>query len=128
MSKQSPLEELFSDSGPVDLDQLVMVLKPFVRIHSDSKEIYLTDQGNKCNIKNKMLIYFLAKKLLKLEEFISTESVSAKEIADKLNLKKGSVDATFKTLRESGFIMGSGKEYNIPNYKISDINTVLGAK
>jgi len=70
----------------------------------------------------------LGKKLLKVEKYVDTESISAKEIAERLQLKKGTVDGLFNNLRGKSYILGSGSDYMIPNYKINRYFDFIGGK
>lgn len=118
MDKQSFVEELFSDSGPVDSQALVVAIKPFIRIQRSTNQIFLTEKGNEVNLAEKILLYALSKKLLKEEGYIEDDSICAKEVSEQLSLKKGSVDPTFKLLKSKGLIMGLGTDYTIPNDKL----------
>lgn len=124
-NKKSPVEELFSDTGPVDVEKTVRVLKPLMQVQRDTKEIHITEKGRKKTGIDMVLIYSLGKKILKLERIIEGESFSAKEVADNLGLKKGSVDSYFNSLRKRGLILGSGSKYTIPNTKVSAIVNIL---
>jgi len=58
------------------------------------------------------LLYGLAKKLLKAKGHIESEMITAQEIHKKTGIKKGTIDPTFKKLKESGYLVGKG-EYEI---------------
>lgn len=126
--QKSPIDELFTDSEPLDTTMVVNSLKRFIRIKRESHEIFFTDEGNEVSILKRILIFGLGKKLLKLEQYIDSESFSAKEITERLQLKKGTVDGLFNNLRSKSYILGSGSDYLIPNYKINNILTLLEAK
>lgn len=125
---KSPIDELFTDNEPLDATKIVSVLKKFIRIKRETHEIFFTDEGNKVSIIKRILIFGLGKKLLKYEKYLETESFSAKDISEELQLKKGTVDGLFNTLRGKSHILGSGSDYVIPNYKINDILEILEEK
>ena len=124
----SPINELFTDTEPIDINMIVDVLKSFIRIKRDTNEIFFTEAGNKASVIERILIFALARKVLKVGGHIDSESFSAKGVSDLLQLKKGTVDATFSTLRNKSFILGKGSEYVLPNYKITDILKLLKNK
>ena len=129
MSNQnSPINELFTDSDPLDTEAVVKVIKVFIRIKRETNEIFFTETGNKLSVVKRIILFGLGRKLLKIEKIIETDSFSAKEIAQKLQLIKGTVDASFHSLRGKGFIIGSGSDYVIPNYKISNVLSLLEEK
>lgn len=127
MNNKSAIEDLFSDSGPVNIEEIVRSIKPFLKIQREGAQIFLTDKGNKVGVNTRILLYALAKKLLKEEKFIDSEAISAKEIAEQLNIKKGSVDFGFSALRNKGDILGSGVNYTVPNDRINGIIKALDA-
>ena len=67
----------------------------------------------------RILIYGLAKKLLKTKGLIDSEMITAQEIQKKTGIKKGTIDPTFKKLKDTGYLVGKGK-YEIPIHKIAD--------
>lgn len=124
----SPINELFVDTEPIDVNTIVKELKIFIRIKRDTNEIFFTEVGNRASAVEKILIFALGRKILKVNGHIDSESFSAKEVSDLLQLKKGTVDATFSILRNKSFILGSGSEYVLPNYKITDVLNLLKGK
>jgi hypothetical protein len=126
--QKSPIDELFTDSEPLNISAIVDALKRFIRIKRETHEIFFTDEGNNISILKRILVFGLGKKLLKVEEYIDTESFSAKEVSERLQIKKGTVDGLFNSLRGKSYILGSGSDYTIPNYKITDILALLEEK
>lgn len=120
------IEQLFTDSLPVDEKGVVMALKPIITIQKNSKEIFLKDE-KKLTVEDKVLAYGLTKKILKMRGHIENETISAKEVYEKTGIKKGSIDSAFKSLRGK-FIFGKGKSYEIPNYKVTEIVKRLQSK
>lgn len=118
MANKTPIDELFTDAGPFDLAAAAQALKAFVAIQRETHRIYLKG-GQKLSVENKILAYTLAKKLLKMEERIEEEYVSAAEVHEATGIKKGSVDFTFKKLREAGILIGSGSRYELPHYQVN---------
>ncbi len=122
-----PIDELYTDSGPVDPRRLVSALKPYIQIKRDSGDIFLTGSGSKLPAKIKILIYFLTKKIMKIDGVVSDETVSAKEIKDsfKGEVAPGTVDSYFKSLREGRIIIGKGEVYELPNSQVSNVLEIL---
>jgi len=120
--KKLSVEDLFSDSGPFDEAEVVEVLKPFVTIQKSTNEIFIKDHS--LTAEHRILIFGLAKKLLKAKGLIESELISASEVHQKTGIKKGTIDPTFKKLKESGFLVGKG-EYEIPTPKVPDLLRIL---
>jgi hypothetical protein len=119
---KSTVEDLFSDSGPFDEAEVVDVLKPFVTIQKGTNEIFIKDHSP--TAEQRILIFGLAKKLLKNKSLIDSELISASEVHQKTGIKKGTIDPAFKKLKETGFFVGKG-EYEIPTPKVPDLLKVL---
>jgi hypothetical protein len=119
------VEDLFSDSGPFDESEVVKAIHPFVTVQKLTNDIYF--KSSNLTIEDKILVYGLTKKLLKIRGLIDKELITALEIHIKTGVKKGSVDPTFKNLKEKGFLVGK-KEYEIPIHKISQIISILENK
>jgi hypothetical protein len=111
------LDDLFTDSGPFDEAAVVEVLKPFITIQKSTNEIFFTDASP--TAEQRILLYGLAKKLLKAKGHIEHEMITAQEVHQKTGIKKGTIDPTFKKLKETGLLVGKG-EYEIPTPKVSD--------
>lgn len=125
MTKTYTVEDLFSDSGPFDEAEVVKSIQPFITIQKSSNEIFFKD--NSPTIEQRILIYGLAKKLLKVKGLIESEMITALEVHTKTGIKKGSIDPTFKKLRDNGILLGKG-EYEIPVPQISRILSMISKK
>ena len=120
MNEQSPVNELFTDTGPFDVAAAASALKPFVAIQREGKQIFLK-KGPKLTVERRILAYALAKKLLHTEGFAENGYLSAAEVNDATGIKKGSVDFAFKKLREDGILIGSGSQYELPHYQVGSV-------
>jgi len=115
------VEDLFTDSGPFDESEVVVAIKPYLVIQKGTNAIFLNSKEIKTlSSELKVLVYGLAKKLLRMKELLEEEFLTAKEVHQQTGLKKGTVDPTFKKLKESGLLVGKGK-YEIPNSKVVEI-------
>lgn len=115
--KISVLEDLYSDSGPFDENRVAAVLKRVLALQRKDHAVFFKgDIG--LTAEEKVLAFGLIRKLLKAEGVMQSSSISGKDFAKQTGTKKGTVDVTFKKLRESGFLVGSGSNYEIPIHKI----------
>src|SRR5690349_21670531 len=121
MSKQlitrPTIEDLFSDSGPFDEGAVVEALRPYITIQKSTHEIFFKDSSP--TAEQRVLLYALAKKLLKAKELIGSEMITAQEVHKKTGIKKGTIDPIFKKLKETGYLVGKG-EYEVPMPKVAD--------
>jgi hypothetical protein len=116
------IDDLFSDTGPLDEAAVVEVLKPFVTIQKSTNEIFFKNQSP--TAEQRILIYGLAKKLLKAKGLVDRDLITAAEVHQKTGIKKGTIDPGFKKLKETGYFVGKG-EYEIPTPKVPDIIELL---
>lgn len=124
--KKHKIEDLFSNSGPFDESSIVKAIVPFVTIQNNTNNIFL--KRSDLSIDKKILVYGLAKKLLKEKKIIENEFITAAELHKKTGIKKGSIDPNFKKLKDLGMIIGKG-EYEISNHKIPEvIELITGEK
>jgi len=123
--KTHTLDDLFSDSGPLDESAVIKAIYPFITIQKSTNEIFF--KKSSLTNEEKTLVYGLAKKLLKIKGLSSEEMITALEVHKKTGIKKGSIDPIFKSLKEKGFLVGK-KEYEIPIHKISQIIASLSRK
>lgn len=121
------IEDLFSDAQSVNEEVVVKVLQPLITIHTDTKDVYFKNH-QKLTVEDKILVYALAKKILKFKGHIEKEIFSANEFHRKTGIKKGSVDPVVKKLREEGFLVGSGADYEVPNYRVDEVIKKLSKK
>jgi len=123
MTKQKlTIDSLFTDGASFDEPELIVAIQPYVTIQRNTNEIFLKDSS--LSVQKKILTYGLAKKLLKTKNHIDDETITPLEIKQKTGIKKGSVDSSFKRLKDKGLLVGKGN-YEIPNLKISHIINLL---
>lgn len=120
--KASSIEDLFSAGGGFDEAELVRVIQPFVTIQESTKEIFI--KNSSLTTEKQILVYGIAKKLLKSKHHVESEMITAMEIVKNLKLKKGSVDPTFMKLKRSGLLIGKGN-YEIPISRLTDVLDLL---
>jgi hypothetical protein len=123
--RKHTVDDLFSDSGPFDEAEVVKTIKPFITIQKSTNAIFFKDSSP--TAEQRVLIFGLAKKLLKAKNRIDSEMITAVEIHEKTGIKKGTIDPTFKKLKERGFLVGS-REYEIPIPKIADALELINKK
>ncbi len=125
--EESSIEELFSDGAHFDKAGAIKVLKAILIIQRDSHDIYFKSDI-KLTTEEKILAYALARKVLVAEKMAASAKISAQEISERTGLKKGSVDPTFQALKTTAMLIGSGKEYEIPNHHIDEVIKRLSLK
>ncbi len=118
MAEKLTITDLFSDNGPFSESEVVEALRPHITIQKANNSIYFKD--TKLTAEQKILVYGLAKKLLKAKNLIKDEMITAQEFHEATRIKKGTIDPLFKKLRDRGLLIGKVK-YEIPNLKIREV-------
>jgi len=126
--KNNILDELFTDSSNhLDPKELLDLLKPFIGLNRGNNEIIFTPKGVILKTNKKIILIFLAKKVLYLLAIISTELVKPKEIKEefKNNIPGGTIDATIKRLADKGILKNSEGGYFIPDFNFPIIKRIF---
>jgi len=124
--KKPTFDALFSDSGPFDEEEVVKALHEHVTIQRSTNKIFFKDSA--LSVEKKVLVYGLAKKLLKLKGLAEDEFMTAQEFHEATSIKKGTIDPVFKGLKDKGLLVGK-REYEIPTGKVlSIVKTISGTK
>ncbi|MEK7546938.1 MAG: hypothetical protein AAB536_02050 [Patescibacteria group bacterium] len=122
--KHDALKKLFTDENDVNASELFDILSPFIKINKTNKTIIFLDTAHSQPLKNKVIIFLLAKKALFLLKEVESDRVKPKNIIEETGIPKGSVLPTLKFLKEAkgGSLISSEKgEYYISSYQISKI-------
>lgn len=123
--KKSLLEELYTDGGEFDAARVVSALKPVLTIQRGGNQIFFTKEGHSLKNEDKVLAYCLVKKLLRSEGVIEDSGVSGKELHEKTEISKGTIDPMIPKLKKEGFLAGSGKSYEIPARRVDAVTERL---
>ena len=127
-NKSNPLEELYTDAaGQINPSDLMLVLKPFIRIHRETNTVIYTPTGMALPANKKIILFFLAKKALYLLGAIPSEFIKPKDIKIEFgkNIPAGTIDATLKRLSEKGPVKGREGKYFIPDFNFSQIQDIF---
>jgi DNA-binding MarR family transcriptional regulator len=123
--KHKVLEKLFTDDNDINANELYDLLSPFIKINKTNKSIIFLD-SNKQSLKNKIILFLLAKKVLFLLEQIETDHIKPKDIIKETGISKGSVLPTLKLLKEAknGSLISTDVDgCYITSYQVSKIKT-----
>lgn len=123
-NKQYSLDDLFSDHGPLDEPKVAEVLHPLVTIQKSTNTIFFKDQT--LSVERRVLAYALAKMLMKSKGLIDSHMITGQEFYEATRIKKGTVDPTFKSLKDKGLLVGKGAS-EIPTHKLPEVLKLLGS-
>lgn len=124
--KHEVLKQLFTDDNDINASELYELLSPFIKINKTNKNIIFLDPALKHSLKNKIVLFLLAKKVLFLLGEIETDRVRSTDIVKETGIPKGSVNPTLKILKEAkgnSLVTTDNDGYHITSYQVSKIKT-----
>jgi hypothetical protein len=126
MKDANPLEELYTDAlSQIEPAALATILKPYVRINRENKNIIFTHDGMALTANNKIILFLLARKVMFINKEITSEAIAPKDIKSGLNLPAGTIDAALKQLSEKGPLRGEKRKYLIPDFNFNQVQGIF---
>lgn len=125
-----PFDVLFDDSLVENQNELIAeTITPYMRFTSRTDpEIMFTDEGDELTVREKLLVFFLAWKVLSIKGIVSSEDATPKQIEQTTGIPGGSIRPTLKKLLDDKLIRSQGDGYIVPNSRIKRINDMLVQK
>lgn len=120
MTDKITIEDLYSDSGTFDQEAVLRMLKGKVVFTKENDVLFAVDP-TKIKAKDAILLYALAKKILKANQKIDDEIITNAEIIDRAKIKKSNVGVTIMRLKDKKILMPSGSGYEIPTFKVAEV-------
>ncbi|MDE0297593.1 MAG: hypothetical protein OXN17_03090 [Candidatus Poribacteria bacterium] len=120
MKDRITIDDLYSDAGSYDEEAVLLTLRDKIIFSQEHEILFVIDPTN-LKARKAILLYALAKKMLKANQKIDDEIITNAEITDKVKLKDNTVRGTIKRLRDQKFLVRSGSGYEIPVFKVEDV-------
>lgn len=125
MKENITIEDLYSDAGSYDQEAVLLMLKDKINFTEEHEIVFSIDPA-KLKAREAILLYVLAKKVLKLNQRIDDEAFTSAEITDKTKLNNNTVRGTISRLKNEKLIIPSGSGYEIPAFKVAEVLNSLG--
>ncbi len=125
-----PLDDLFVDSNStVDKAEVAKLLKPYIRLYAETKEVLTTPAWEDLNLQQKLLTWMLGRKALRLRGIITEEEefTSPSDLEKGTSLKGGSIRPTLSKLVDSRLIRidKETNKYILPDFAVRKIAEIL---
>lgn len=125
-----PLDDIFLDHAPsVDKAMVARLLKPYIQLYADSKEVLPTPEWDKLNIQQKILMWMLGLKALRLRGVITEddEKISPSDLEKATGLKGGSIRPSLSKLLDTRMLRidKETNKYVLPDFAVRKIAEVL---
>ena len=119
---------IVKENEVIDKMLLATLLKNYLKI-TETGEVVSEEQFFSLDAKKKILVFLLARKVMKLKGIghLESEDAGPKEISDKIGIPFGTVGRTLRELVEKNVIQQteSGK-YRVPNFNLHRVKQILG--
>lgn len=122
---EDPLAKLLVSGKELDRQLVATVLNNRVRIDRDNGDVTLVGDALQLPKRTQILLYLLARKAARALDVIPQESISPKELENKIGMTGGSLRGMLATLRKERLVDGAGRRYTIPNYAVEKIKEML---
>lgn len=120
MTNKITIDDLYSDAGTFDEEAVLTMLKGKV-VFTKENEVLFTVDPTKLKGRDAILLYALAKKVLRANNKIDDEIITNAEILDKAKLTKSNVGVTIMRLKDKKILMPSGSGYELPTFKVAEV-------
>ena len=120
MSTKISIDDLYSDAGSFDEASVLHALKGKIVFTKENDAQFAVDP-TKLKAREAVLLYALAKKILKMHQKIDEEMITNAEITDKTKISKSTVGVTLMRLKDKKILLPSGAGYEIPTFKVAEV-------
>ena len=124
MAKKITIDDLYSDAGIFNEEAILYTLKDKIIFTREDEIVFITDLTN-LKAQNQILLYALAKKILKVNQKIENEIVTIAEIADKTKINRNTIRGALKLLKDKNILIRSQSGYEIPAFRIEEVLRLL---
>lgn len=127
MSGTLSIDDLYTDTGTFDQQKVLEALQSKIAFTRENEILFTVDPA-KMKARDVIILYALAKKVLKVNSKIENEIITNAEILDKTKINKNTVNVTIMRLKEKKLLIASGSGYELPMFKVNEAISLLTGK
>ncbi len=127
MSKILSIDDLYTDTGTFDQQTALEALKSRVVFTRDNEVIFAEDP-TKLKARDAIILYALAKKVLKVNLKIESDVITNAELMDRTKINKNTINVTIMRLKEKKLLIAAEAGYELPMFKINEAISLLADK
>jgi DNA-binding MarR family transcriptional regulator len=116
-----PLDDVFISRDEIGQSLLRDVLIKYVKINEESMSVIPTLEYEKLKEKQKVLIYLLSRKALKLRDMVEHEHMTPTEISKTSGVKIGTVKPVVRKYFKDNLLKKNKNGYFIPDYALERV-------
>ena len=124
MTSKITIDDLYSDTGTFNEEAVLHTLKDKIIFTRENEIVFITDPTN-LKAQNQILLYALAKKVLKINQKIEDEVITVAEVSDKTKMNRNTLGVALKRLKDKNILMKSPSGYEIPAFKVEEVLGLL---
>lgn len=124
MTKTLSIDDLYTDTGAFDEQAVLQVLHQKV-VFTKENEVLFTSDPTKMKPRDVILLFGLAKKILKVNSKIEEDIITNAELIDKTKVNKNTINVTIMRLKEKKLLIPAGAGYEIPMFKVGEVLSLL---
>jgi len=124
MSKPLSIDDLYTDTGTFDEQKVLQALQQKI-VFTKENDILFTSDPTKLKAQNVILLFALAKKVLKINSKIESDIITNAELIDKTKVNKNTINVSIMRLKEKKLLIPSGSGYEIPMFKVNEALSLL---
>jgi len=124
MNKKITIDDLYTNTGVFDEEAVLLALKGKIYFTKENEIAFAIDV-TKLKAQRVILLYVLAKKVLKANQKIDDEIITRSEITNKTGLKDNTVGVTIMRLKNKKILIPSDSGYKIPAFKVAEALALL---
>ena len=129
--KEQFYSDIFMDGDSLDRDLLKSLTAPNAKIYRNAGryEIAFTDIGNDLTVRQKLLVFLLARKILWDTEIIEVEGMTPSELESETHIAGGTIRPILGKLMDARLVQKDDEgRYFVPNYSLNKIREELEKK
>lgn len=119
------IDDLYTDAGAFDEQKVLAVLRSKIAFSKSNEILFLADPS-KMKASEAVILFALAKKILKLHDKIESEIITISELTDRIKINKNTLGVTVMRLKDDKKIllpMDGG--YEMPTFKVEESLSLL---
>ncbi len=119
------IEDLIVDEEEIGEKLLYELLEKYIRIGEKSKSLIFNPEFDSLKIDDKIIVYLLGKKVLKLLNFSDEEKASPKDISNDTGINYDTIKPQISALARNKILGKEDRKYFVPNYNLNIIKERL---
>jgi hypothetical protein len=120
------IDDLYTDSGTFDEQKVLATLRSRLAFTKNNEILFLSDPS-RMKANEAIILFVLAKKLLKFHQKIESEIITSAELTNKTKINKNTIGVTVMRLNDKKILVPADGGYEMPTFKVEEALSLLKA-